>query len=84
MKIPVLIFLCGCLMGAATMTANAQWTWNLDMNDGTLTMGGSGAMDNYEATSWVWYNNRNSIHAVVIGNSVKHWETNRTVVHGQT
>ena len=53
-------------------TCGTNVTWNLDTGTGVLTISGSGAMNNYSYTSpkAPWYNNRNSITSVVIGDSV--------------
>ena len=52
-------------------TCGTNLTWNLDTSTGVLTISGSGAMKDYSWSSTApWYNNRNSITSVVIGDNV--------------
>ena len=52
-------------------TCGDNLTWNLDTSTGVLTISGSGEMNNYSSSSSVpWYDNKNYITSVVIGDSV--------------
>ena len=49
----------------------ANLTWKLDLTDSTLTIGGSGDMEDYNYGTAPWYSSyRNRIAIVVIGDSV--------------
>ena len=48
---------------------NAEITWSLS-EDGTLTISGTGDMENYSMTNMPWYSQRSNIKSVVINNSV--------------
>jgi len=82
-KVAVAI-LCGIVFGLSFISANAQTTiidsgtcganltWKLT-NDSTLTISGSGAMDNYGSvpgTRNPWYSYNSTIKTIIIGNSV--------------
>jgi len=53
-------------------TCGANLTWELDLADSTLTISGSGDMDNFTSPNYApWYSSyRNAIKTVVIGDSV--------------
>ena len=75
MKKSFYILICGILL-AATTTAHAQ-TWNCGagvtatLSEGTLTVSGAGAMDDYTgANEQPWLAERASITAVVVQNGV--------------
>ncbi len=53
----------------STDTEYAEITWNLD-EDGVLTIGGTGAMEDYTSTTMPWYDVRDSILAVVIEDGI--------------
>ncbi len=53
----------------ASGNCSSTVSWTLD-SEGTLTVSGTGAMPDYEATTFPWYSQRNSITKVVIGNGV--------------
>ena len=67
--------ICGCLLGAATISARAQTggtdgniTWSIE--DGILTISGDGDMPDYSGGGAPWYPNRTSVTAVVIQDGV--------------
>lgn len=60
-------------VGAGTCGENATWSYD---DSGTLTIGGSGAMEDYYFQSTPWETYRESITAVVIGNDITHISNN--------
>ncbi len=54
---------------ATANTCGDNLTWSLDA-DGTLTVSGTGKMDDYEARTMPWYSQRNNVKKVVIEDGV--------------
>ena len=44
--------------------------WSFDSSTGTLTISGSGAMNDYEYGDYPWMDYRNSIQTIVIGDQI--------------
>ncbi|WP_226995405.1 leucine-rich repeat domain-containing protein, partial [Candidatus Symbiothrix dinenymphae] len=55
-----------CCLSTSSAVAATSYT----LSDGTLTITGTGAMDNYSSDTAPWYSDRTSITALVIGNGV--------------
>ncbi len=78
----LLRFLCTALMAVVCMSVNAQAsgscganaTWSYDADETTLTISGTGAMDNYTdaLTDAPWNAYRTSVSKVVIGDGITH------------
>lgn len=60
-------------VGTGTCGENATWSYD---DSGTLTIGGSGAMEEFYFQSTPWETYRESITAVVIGNDITHISSN--------
>jgi len=53
-----------------TGSCGPNLTWELDLNNNTLTISGSGAMQDYNGSDMPWISYRDSISTIVIGDSV--------------
>ena len=74
-----------CLSTGASADASGSCgsgvTWKYESSSGTLTISGSGAMNNYSRTSMPWYSYRDSITSVVIESGVTHIGTEAFYEH---
>ena len=72
MKKTILLFAAAVLLSMASIFAQGGTTGPLtwEINDGTLTISGEGAMPGYSSVGPPWYNYRDNIHTLIIENGV--------------
>ena len=66
------VFLSTASLSQVVSGTAGKLTWSLNPNDSTLTITGKGAMSNYNYSDCLspWYEHRNAIAAVIIGNKI--------------